>query len=145
MTDHDIPRPVRVLVCGGRNYRDAARVYEVLTAFRRVHGIAVVIEGGADGADTFGYWWAHYEHIPSIREFAQWKKFGPAAGPIRNQKMLDEHHPDVVIAFDGRDGTRDMRSRAKKAGIPVLEGGAKRDLQDLVEEFIHPDSRHMSP
>jgi hypothetical protein len=46
---------------------------------------------------------------------------GKAAGPIRNQRMIDEGKPDLVIAFPGGRGTADMVSRAKKAGIPVQE------------------------
>ena len=45
------------------------------------------------------------------------------AGPIRNQAMLTLGKPEAVIAFH-RDlahskGTRDMVTRARKAGIPV--------------------------
>ena len=47
---------------------------------------------------------------------ADWTKHGKAAGPIRNQKMLDEC-PDLVVAFPGGKGTADMVRRAMKAGI----------------------------
>lgn len=45
------------------------------------------------------------------------------AGNMRNQQMLDEGKPDLVIAFH-RDfpnsrGTKDMVKRARRAGIPV--------------------------
>lgn len=50
---------------------------------------------------------------------ADWKKHGKAAGPIRNQSMLTEHKPDLVIAFPLGEskGTRDMIRKAKAAGI----------------------------
>ena len=38
---------------------------------------------------------------PDIKRWefkADWKKYGPAAGPIRNQRMLD-WGPDLVVAF----------------------------------------------
>lgn len=44
---------------------------------------------------------------------------GKAAGPIRNQRMLDEGKPDLVVAFPGGRGTADMVRRAKAAGVPV--------------------------
>jgi len=54
---------------------------------------------------------------------AEWYRFGKAAGPIRNQQMLDEGKPDLVVAFHNNlsrsRGTRDMINRAKKALIPV--------------------------
>jgi ABC-type sugar transport system substrate-binding protein len=38
--------------------------------------------------------------------------------------MIDEHHPDIVLAFHSNikesKGTRDMCYKAKKAGIPVI-------------------------
>lgn len=40
---------------------------------------------------------------------------------MRNQVMLDEWRPEGVIALPGGDGTDDMVSRARKAGIPVWE------------------------
>jgi formate dehydrogenase assembly factor FdhD len=35
--------------------------------------------------------------------------------------MLDEGKPDLVIAFTGGRGTTDMVTRAKNAGIEVIE------------------------
>ncbi len=35
--------------------------------------------------------------------------------------MIDEGKPDLVIAFPGRRGTADMKARALKAGIAVIE------------------------
>jgi UDP-N-acetylmuramoylalanine-D-glutamate ligase len=35
--------------------------------------------------------------------------------------MLDKEHPDLVVAFPGGRGTTDMISRAKKAGVKVME------------------------
>ena len=55
---------------------------------------------------------------------AQWDKYGKSAGVIRNQQMLDEGKPDTVVYFhdniERSKGTKDMVSRAKKAGLPVL-------------------------
>jgi len=52
---------------------------------------------------------------------AKWSKHGRAAGPIRNQEMIDECKPDLVVAFPGGRGTADMVRRAKAAGIRVIE------------------------
>ena len=46
-----------------------------------------------------------------------WKKYGKKAGPLRNQQMLEEGKPDLVVAFPGGNGTADMVRRAKKANI----------------------------
>jgi hypothetical protein len=79
----------------------------------------LVIHGGARGVDSMAGAAAAQLKIP-IRVFpADWKKNGKAAGPIRNQQMLDEGKPDLVLAFwDGKSrGTEHMIGLAKKAGI----------------------------
>lgn len=42
---------MKVLVCGGRDYADREAVAAVLKDIHLRHGISVVIEGGATGAD----------------------------------------------------------------------------------------------
>jgi len=65
--------------------------------------------------------WA-VDHNLAIRSFpADWEKDGLAAGPMRNQRMLDEGKPDLVIAFPGGRGTADMVQRAKAAHVRVIE------------------------
>lgn len=46
---------------------------------------------------------------------------GKAAGPIRNQHMIDTAKPDLVVSFPGGAGTADMVRRAKAAGVRVIE------------------------
>ncbi len=52
---------------------------------------------------------------------AEWMKYGKAAGPIRNARMLAEGKPDLVVAFPGGRGTADMLRRVREAGIEVIE------------------------
>lgn len=112
----------RVLVCGGRDYNDRGRVFRTLDLYHMRHGpIEWVIYGMARGADTLAAEWALYEKVPSTGFRADWRKHGKAAGPIRNQQMIDEGKPTVVIAFPGGRGTADMVRRAKDAGLTVHE------------------------
>lgn len=86
----------------------------------------VIIEGGAPGADSiawaFADWnqmmWADIEHIHIEPD---WKKYGKRAGYIRNQRMLDEGKPNLVIAFshdlENSKGTKMMVDIARKAGV----------------------------
>jgi hypothetical protein len=46
---------------------------------------------------------------------------GKTAGPLRNQRMLDEGKPDLVVAFPGGGGTKDIVRRAVKAGLALHE------------------------
>lgn len=112
---------MRILVCGGRDFDDEPRLHTTLDKILEESNDILIISGMARGADSMAINWAvkndlHYEGYP-----ADWKKYGRAAGPIRNQQMLDEGRPDLVIAFPGGTGTRDMIRRTKKAGIEIKE------------------------
>lgn len=80
-----------------------------------------IIAGGAKGADTSAIYWAVINGCPFTEYPADWDKHGKAAGPIRNQQMLDEAKPDLVVAFlvPNSRGTKDMIARAEKARVPV--------------------------
>lgn len=109
----------RILVCGGRDYDDYHRMAEVFVD--HVYPGDVIIHGDARGADRLSERVAQPDWVTFERYPADWEKYGKAAGPIRNQQMLDEGRPDYVLAFPGGKGTRDMVERAKKAGIKVVE------------------------
>src|SRR5258705_1180620 len=99
---------MRVLVCGGRNYTDRAQLNETINRLRAERGFTHVIAGGARVADTLAEEWARAEGLPCTVYRADWEKLGRPAGPIRNQQMLDEGKPDLVVAFPGGRRTAGM-------------------------------------
>ena len=105
----------RVLVCGGREYRDYAKVRETLNAVKP----RILVHGGATGADKCCGLYAEEKGVPCMVIPAPWKKHGKAAGPIRNGWMLQLTKPTLVLAFPGGAGTSDMVKQALDAGIPV--------------------------
>lgn len=130
---------MRVLVCGGRDYANDKRVFEVLTGLHTgaCGPITCVIEGGAKGADGIAAWWSCKKGLTNHEQYhARWddievadavvryrngRPYNAAAGPQRNQRMIDEGKPTLVVAFPGGKGTADMVARARAARIPVLE------------------------
>lgn len=113
---------MKVLVCGGRDYRDVHRVYHVLDLLVERRGpVASIVQGGAAGADMHAANWGWDHKIPVGTFNAKWKEYSKKAGAIRNQEMLDEGKPDLVIAFPGGANTTDMVKRARKAGVEVVE------------------------
>jgi hypothetical protein len=85
---------------------------------------AVICHGAARGADRLAGLWASSRHVVVKPYPADWEKHGRAAGPIRNRLMLDDFHPDLVVAFkDGFDyslesgGTEHMVKIARAAGV----------------------------
>ena len=110
---------MRLLVCGDRNWTNYGAIYREIQA----RNPEVVIEGEARGADTMARIAAVVLGIPVLPFPAEWELHGKAAGPIRNQKMLDEGKPTEVIAFhtniDASKGTKNMVSLAAKNNVPV--------------------------
>jgi UDP-N-acetylmuramoylalanine-D-glutamate ligase len=117
---------MRVLICGGREFDDWHQFITAMDGISSDRGFSMnqpiyIIEGGAKGADFCARLYAKYcgwDHEPYP---AEWNKYGKAAGGIRNQQMLDEGRPDLVVAFPGGSGTADMVRRAKAAGVEVIE------------------------
>jgi predicted Rossmann-fold nucleotide-binding protein len=107
---------VRLLVCGGRDYANASKVNTTLSSYT----IDVLICGCARGADTLAYNYAVRNRILLQLFPAKWDTYGKAAGFIRNQQMLDEGKPDLILAFPGGRGTADMCARGIAAKVEVI-------------------------
>jgi len=112
---------MRVLVCGGRDFADREKLASVLDSLHAQRPFSTVIHGAAPGADTLAGEWAMSRGITVAAFPADWKGQGRAAGPIRNKRMLDEGHPDLVIAMPGGRGTANMVAQAQKAGVAVRQ------------------------
>lgn len=115
---------MRALICGSRGWRDPAPIARLLDDLLAEHGADLtLIHGGCPkGADAIAHAEAAKRGIRTIVETARWNRFGGAAGPIRNQAMIDLHHPDAVFAFrsSGKSrGTDDMVNRARRASVPT--------------------------
>jgi hypothetical protein len=119
---------IRILVTGSRDLANAYLVNATLDGV--LDGLMyakpddtdiVLIHGGAKGADTLAANWAASKGIRCERYNAQWDAYGKAAGPMRNQQMVDTG-ADVVVGFlaEGSRGTADCLKRATKAGIPSV-------------------------
>ena len=109
----------KILVCGGRDFKDRDLLFNVIDNIQPEE----IISGMAKGADSIAAEYATRFGISLLKFPADWEKHGKSAGPIRNQQMLDEGKPDLVVAFKGGRGTAHMVSIARKAGIPVKEYG----------------------
>ena len=112
---------MRILITGSRNW---ANRYALTTALAGLVGDienAVIVHGDCpSGADAIADDMAAYWGWGVERHTADWGRHGKAAGPIRNQEMVDAG-ADICLAFPLGEshGTRDCIRRAKAAGIPV--------------------------
>lgn len=118
---------MKVLVTGSRNWTDEERIRADL---EKLPSDTILVEGDAPGADKISGKVGR-EIGFEVRAYpALWGQYGRAAGPKRNQQMLDEEHPDKdgihidkALAYHEDpglgSGTKDMVKRLKRAAIPV--------------------------
>jgi hypothetical protein len=123
---------MKVLVCGGRAYRDKVYAFEVLDRLHAKYTFTCVVHGGAGarledqtiGADLLAGEWAKARGLEA-RAYpvtqAEWDEFGISAGPRRNGRMLDLESPELVVAFPGGRGTRNMLHKARWRKCPIVE------------------------
>lgn len=121
-----------LLVCGGRHWRDKRLTYKVLDRALIAFDVTQIIVGGAPGADKLAADWAEMRNVKCRVFNANWERQGKAAGPIRNQKMLDEGKPHMALAFPGGRGTADMIKRSRGAGLLVWKMEADKTWKQLL-------------
>lgn len=110
---------MRLLVCGGRHFSDVPKLWRKLDEIDSRWRVSTLIEGASDdvtgpyvGADFWAHMWALAHQKETIRCHAEWNKYGSAAGPIRNARMLSEYRPQMVLATEGGRGTANMIGQA---------------------------------
>lgn len=112
----------RILVCGGRDYENLEQFQRAMWYARQWFAPAFcIIQGGARGADRKAKDWGVMHGVPVIAMDANWTFYDKKAGTLRNTWMLDWAQPDLVIAFPGGTGTKNMVDQARKRGVDVWE------------------------
>jgi len=109
---------MKTIIAGTRT-ATAEQTWAALLSCPWRHEITGTLCGMAAGADLHGKAWADANKIPVSKWPANWNVYGKAAGPIRNQQMVDR--ADALIAvWDGQSrGTTDVIERAKASGLRV--------------------------
>lgn len=106
---------MRLAIVGSRWFTD----YEFMKASIDLRGVTHIVSGGAPGADTLAERLAAEFGIEPIVypiRKEDWRKYGLAAGPIRNTLIVNEG--DAMVAFWDyhSNGTRDAIKQCRKAG-----------------------------
>jgi hypothetical protein len=83
----------------------------------------IIVQGTAKGLDSIAMMKASGLGMTVHGYPPQWKQFGKAAGPKRNQQMLVEEEVNIAFAFHDdltlSKGTKDMVERCVIADIPT--------------------------
>ena len=104
----------RILICGSRRAKPTELIEQIFDELVLVPG-DVVIHGAAPGVDAEAGRLALERGADVLPFPADWQRHGMAAGPKRNQLMLDAGKPERVYALpdENSKGTWDMVERAR--------------------------------
>lgn len=127
---------MKVIICGTRKEQPIPDDYAVngihlIQDAIKESGFDVteIIHGGAKGIDAMAHNHGLAAGLMVHPVGACWKYQGLAAGPIRNQKMVDMADACIAIPDKNSTGTWDTVRRAKAKGIPVYISTTLTDSQ----------------
>ena len=108
---------MRIIFSGSRRWDNRKVVKRVIKSLPKN---SVVVHGGAPGLDSIAHSLALKYGLALEVHHAEGGRGGRAAGPKRNQQMIDAG-ADTVYAFPVSEskGTWDLVNKARSAGIPV--------------------------
>lgn len=126
-----------VAITGGRKHKVTQAELDAFDELLRELHADVVVHGAAPGVDTDVA--AHVKRMRprSIRVYGypvdealdgKW----PAAGCIRNGRMLKESRAQKLVAFRGGSGTADCVRRAMVRGLPIWLIGPDGAVERLI-------------
>jgi len=93
--------------------------------------VTEVVCGLARGGDLLGERWGN-EHGVSVTYFpAEWKRYGRAAGPIRNEQMALYGDALIVFLYPNSRGSLNMLQQMTKLGKSCFA--------------VHPETRQLLP
>ena len=108
---------MRTVIAGSRSCTDLKVLLQALETCPWTP--SVVLCGLAAGADTLGKLWARQQRIPVEFFVPEWKRYGKAAGMLRNVAMA-ERAEALIALWDGRSpGTKNMIELATAKGLRV--------------------------
>jgi len=101
-------------IVGSRNFKDKNKFERVVSEWIESNGQpAIIVSGGAKGADSLAREYANERNLPLEEIHADWNTYGKQAGPVRNTHIatLCTH----ILAFPSQTGkgTQDTIKKAK--------------------------------
>ncbi len=108
---------INLAIIGSRDFTDKVLFTNKIKEWTDKYGTPdKIISGGAKGADSLGAEYAQENGIELTIYFPDWKKYGKAAGPMRNSLIIEDC--THVLAFPSRNGkgTQDSLRKAELLG-----------------------------
>lgn len=107
---------MRLLVCSGRHFADADLVEGELDRLHDQTPISVIIHGGIPGLGVPVENWARRHNVRLVRYPSNFS-LGKRGDFERDDFMLEDSRPAMVLAFSGGTRTTRLLARAAEAGV----------------------------
>lgn len=125
---------MKLIIAGGRDYKFTQDDFDYISRIYDAEDIEEIVSGCATGADRTGEIIAQNRGTPVKKFPADWKKYGPAAGPIRNEEMAQ--YADAVALFPGGRGTDNMAKMAVKYNLIIFDKRLSNDINERENKRI---------
>ena len=112
---------MKIIIAGSRTFTDYKKLCEVCDQILQDQNNIEIVSGAYyRGADKLGEKYATEKGLKLTKFPADWKRFGRAAGPKRNEQMAN--YADALVAFwDGKSrGTKNMIDLAEQLGLHLI-------------------------
>lgn len=108
----------KVAIVGSRRFTDYELMKKVLDP--QLDNIALIISGGAKGADTLAQKYAQENGIPIHIYYPKYSEFGKRAPLRRNVVIANLAEKMIAFAYPDSRGTRHVVSKMKQLNKPVV-------------------------
>jgi hypothetical protein len=110
----------KIAVVGSRSYNDTEKIRLVLSTILEHHGKFIMVSGGCKGPDLIAETWAKENNIDTVIFLPNWKKYGRAAGPIRNKDIVNECNYLIAFWDQKSKGTKSSIKQCEKTQTPYM-------------------------
>tara|TARA_R110001583_G_scaffold38377_1_gene124060 strand:+ start:113 stop:463 length:351 start_codon:yes stop_codon:yes gene_type:complete len=112
---------MKLIIAGGRNFTDYKKLCQICDNILQDQTNIEIVSGAYfKGADQLGEKYAAEKGFLLTKFPADWKRFGRAAGPKRNEQMAI--YAEALVAFwNGKSkGTKNMINLVKSSHLKVV-------------------------
>ncbi|WP_298069831.1 SLOG family protein [uncultured Mailhella sp.] len=130
---------MNIAIIGSRNFSDYSFMKNSILNIVKIEDIDYVVSGGAKGADTLGELFAKEYNLKTMIFKPEWKRYGKAAGVIRNTEIVK--NADIIMAFPmgSSKGTYDSIHKARKSHKNVYIFSVDSETSGTPKKFPRPD------
>ena len=126
---------MRLLICGGRHFDNAARIEAELSALHVASFISVIIHGGLPGIGGAAEAWARRNKVHVIRYPANFS-LGKSGDATRDEFMLADSRAEMLLVFPGGRRTAELLREARRKLVPVM---LAQGIEPAVAREFQPD------